>query len=96
MHSLISLLASSALGLLDLGVLALVTSRLGSGPTGPQAFWLVLAVLLKLALLAAGVAYITHQDWYERRAMIAGLLAPFAGFIFWQALRLQMRAQKRA
>jgi len=28
--------------------------------------------------------------------MIAGLLAPFALFILWQALRLQLRAQKRA
>jgi hypothetical protein len=96
MNALLSLLAASVLASFDLGVLAWMTSRLGAGLKGGQAVTLGLLVVLKLAILAAGVAWLAHQPWNDRRAMIAGLLAPFALFIVWQVLRLQMRAHKRA
>ncbi|HTB21758.1 MAG TPA: hypothetical protein VK914_03530 [bacterium] len=96
MNALISLLAASALAGFDLAVLAWMCSRLGAGPKGGQSVTLGLLVVLKLAILAAGVAWLAHQPWNDRRAMIAGLLAPFALFIAWQVLRLQSRAQKRA
>jgi hypothetical protein len=96
MNALISLMAGSVLALLDLAVLAWMTAQLGSGLKGPKAAGLGLAIVLKLGLLVAGVAWLARQPWNDRRAMIAGLLAPFALFIVWQALRLQFRAQKRA
>lgn len=96
MNALMSLLAASALAVLDLGLLALVASRLGTGIKGPKALGLGLAVVLKLALLAAGVAWLCSRPWNDRRAMVAGLLAPFALFVVWQALRLQLRSHKRA
>jgi hypothetical protein len=96
MNSLMSLMAGSTLALLDLAVLAWMTARLGNGLKGPKAAGLGLAIVLKLGLLVAGVAWLAKQPWNDRRAMVAGLLAPFALFILWQALRLQLRAQKRA
>jgi hypothetical protein len=96
MNALMSLMAGSALALLDLAVLAWMTSQLGSGLKGPKTAALGVAIVLKLGLLVAGVAWLARQPWNDRRAMIAGLLAPFALFILWQALRLQLRAQKRA
>jgi hypothetical protein len=96
MNALISLMAGSALALLDLAVLAWMTSQLGKSLNGSKAVGLGLAIVLKLGLLVAGVAWLARQPWNDRRAMIAGLLAPFALFILWQALRLQLRAQKRA
>jgi len=96
MHPLISFLGASLLTALDLGLLVLVSARIGSRPQSRQLLWLALAVALKLGLLFAGVAWLSHQAWNDRRAMIFGLLAPFALFIAWQALRLQLRAARRA
>lgn len=96
MDPLWTFMAASVLASADLGVLALATRRLGSRPSGAQTVILALGLLLKLALLFAGCVWIARQPWCERRALLAGLAAPFLLFIAWQALRLQMRAGKRA
>jgi len=96
MHPLITFLAASSLALMDLAVLAWLTSRLGAGPSGRQRVLLGLAVLLKLGVLVAGAAWLSSREWVDRRSMMMGLLAPFALFLAWQVLRLQIRAGRRA
>ena len=96
MNALLSFSAASALALLDLGALRLAVSRLGRRGAPGSGLGLALAVPLKLAVLALGLAWISRQPWYDRRAMIAGLLAPFALFIAWQALSPRLRAPRRA
>lgn len=96
MNPLVSFLAASGLAALDLGILALATRRLGAKPGKAELIALALGLFFKLALLVVGVAWLTKQGWIDKRAMLAGLLAPFVLFIVWQALRLQLRARKRA
>lgn len=96
MNALLTLFAASALGGLDLAVLALVAKRLGAGPGGPRPALLAATVLLKLALLFAGAAWLAAQTWCVRRALVAGLMAPFALFVLWQALRLRAAGRQRA
>lgn len=96
MNPLVSFLAASSLAALDLGILALATRRLGAKPGKAETLALGLGVILKLAVLVAGVAWLSKQVWIDKRAMLVGLLAPFVLFIVWQALRLQLRASKRA
>ena len=96
MNPLVSFLAASSLAALDLGILALATRRLGAKPGKAETTLLALGVIFKLALLVVGVAWLTKQPWIDKRALLAGLLAPFVLFIAWQALRLQLRAGKRA
>jgi len=95
MDPLLSFVTASLLAGADLGVLALATRGMGAQPNRAQTLFLALGLLLKLALLFAGCLWISHQDWCDRRAMLAGLAAPFVLFIAWQALRLQRRAGKR-
>ena len=96
MNPILSFVAASALAGLDLGILALATKKLGGAPSKAALAGLSLAVMLKLAVLVAGAAWMSRQPWNDKRAMLAGLLAPFLIFIAWQALRLQLRAGKRA
>lgn len=96
MHSLATFLASSMLAAADLGILVWATRRLGRRPKQAELLLLSLAVALKLALLVAGAAWISHQAWYQRPGLIAGLTAPFALFVLWQGLRLQVQRGKRA
>lgn len=92
MHSFLTFLASSALAGLDLWLLALATRRLGSRGAGLGVL-LAAALALKLAVLVLGAWWISRQPWYVRHALIAGLLAPFALFVLWQGLRLQVAAR---
>jgi hypothetical protein len=94
MNSLITLLASSGLAGADLLVLVLATQRLGRRPGGLQTWLLALAVMLKVAVLVLGAVWISRQPWYHRGALFAGLLAPFALFVLWQGLRLQLKRQR--
>ncbi len=96
MHSLATFLASSLLAAADLWLLALATKRLGrkAGPT--QTVLLGLAVALKLIVLVVGAVWISRQPWFDRKALVAGLMAPFALFVLWQGLRLQLGKGKRA
>lgn len=86
--------AGSVLAAADLGLLALFTRSLGRSASGLGL--LALMVMLKLALLALGVAWICRQPWNDRPAMLAGLILPFFLFIGWQALRLHLRARRGA
>ncbi len=92
----LSFVAASVLATADLGLLALATRRLGARPAPPQVLLLALGLMLKLALLFAGCRWIAAQPWYDRRGLLAGLVAPFLLFIAWQALRLQVGAKKNA
>lgn len=94
MHSLATFLASSSLAGIDLLILALAVQRLGRQPGGAQTPLLALAVALKLAVLLAGAIWISRQPWCDRRALFAGLLAPFALFVAWQGLQLQLKRQR--
>lgn len=95
-HSLMSFSAAAALVVLDLALLAFFTRRLGRAASGAGLGLLAVMVLLKLALLALGVAWLSRQPWNVRPAMAAGLLLPFALFIVWQAVRLNLAARRRA
>jgi hypothetical protein len=95
MDPVLSFVAASILATADLAVLALATLRLGAQANQAQTALLALGLLLKLALLFAGCVWIARQPWFDRRAMLAGLAAPFLLFIAWQALRLQLRNGKR-
>ncbi len=81
---------------MDLGILALATRRLGARPGWSETVALGLGLVFKLVLLVVGVSWLSKQPWIEKRAMLVGLVAPFVLFIAWQALRLQLRAGKRA
>lgn len=96
MHPLLSLLAASAVASLDLMLLAYTTARLGTSVDGAGGAAFGLLVVLKLGLLALGVGWLARQPWNDRRAMILGLLAPFALFVVWQAVRLQLRVRRQA
>jgi len=96
MYPLICFFASSALAVIVLAILAWFVSRLGSQPKRTELMLLFLAVIAKLGILLAGALWISHQVWYDRRALMVGLLAPFALFVAWQALRLHLRASRRA
>ena len=96
MDPLLSFMAASLLSAADLGVLALATRRLGAKPGAAQTLLLALGLMVKLALLFAGCRWISQQPWYDRRGLFVGLLAPFALFVAWQALRLRTRAGKGA
>jgi hypothetical protein len=89
---LISFLSAALLGAGDLGLLAWATSALGAQPSTAKLTLLSLGVLLKLALLALGFAWLTHQAWFLKAWGMGGLLAPFAFFLVWQLLQLQRRA----
>lgn len=91
MHSLATFLASSLLAGLDLLLLALATKKLGQKPGMALSAMLGLAVALKLAILVVGAVWISRQPWFHRPALIAGLMAPFALFVLWQGLRLQLK-----
>jgi hypothetical protein len=95
MDPVLSFVAASLLAAADLAVLALATRRLGAQPNQAQTALLALGLILKLALLFAGCVWMARQPWFDRRAMLAGLAAPFLLFIAWQALRLQLRNGKR-
>jgi hypothetical protein len=88
--SLSSFLAAFALAALDLIVLALAVQKLGQAKTKGLVL-LALAVMLKLAVLVAGVRWISLQPWFDRKAVLLGLLAPFFFFVLWQGLRLQLK-----
>jgi hypothetical protein len=92
----LSFVAAWVLATADLGLLALATRRLGARPAAPQVVLLALGLMLKLALLFVGCHWIAAQAWYDRRGLLAGLVAPFLLFIAWQALRLQVGAKKSA
>jgi hypothetical protein len=47
-----------------------------------------------VAVLVLGAVWISRQPWYHRGALFAGLLAPFALFVLWQGLRLQLKRQR--
>ena len=89
---LFSFLSAALLGAADLGVLAWAVSALGSKPGNLKLTLLSLGILIKLAVLALGFAWLTHQDWFLKRWGMGGLLAPFALFLLWQLLQLQRRA----
>lgn len=89
-----SFLAAAALAGADLGLLALFTRRLGRSSASMGL--LAALVALKLGLLALGAVWLSRQPWNDRKAMLAGLIAPFAVFIVWQALGLLLRARRRA
>jgi hypothetical protein len=87
--SLTSFLAAFALAAVDLAVLALAVQKLGQAKTKGLVL-LALAVMLKLAVLVAGVRWISLQPWFDRKAVLLGLLAPFFFFVLWHGLRLQL------
>jgi hypothetical protein len=89
---LLSLLSAALLGAADLGILAWATSALGARPSTAKLALLSLGVLLKLALLALGFAWLVRQAWFIKVWGMGGLLAPFALFLVWQLLQLQRRA----
>ncbi len=90
----VSLLCGAALAAADLAVLALFTRRLGASSAGPSTGGLALMLALKLALLAAGAAWLSRRAWIDRTALAAGLIFPFAGFLGWQAWGLILRARR--
>jgi len=94
MDPLFSFVAASVLSTADLALLALATRRLGAHPGRTQALLLGLGLMGKLALLFLGCRWIAAQPWYDRRGLIVGLVAPFALFIAWQALRLQTQSKR--
>jgi hypothetical protein len=93
--SLTSFFAAFVLAALDLAVLALAVQKLGQAK-GKGLVLLALAVMLKLAILVAGLHWISLQPWFERKALLLGLLAPFFFFVLWQGLRLQLRHGQQA
>lgn len=86
---MLTFLAASSLSALDLGLLAWSIHRLGQRPKTAELALLALAIGLKLALLVGGALWISHQSWYQRNGLVAGLMAPFALFVLWQALRMR-------
>ena len=88
--SLTSFLAAFVLAAADLTVLALAVAKLGQAKTKGLVL-LAVAVMLKLAVLVAGVLWISLQHWFDRKAVLLGLLAPFFFFVLWHGLRLQLR-----
>jgi hypothetical protein len=88
--SLTSFLAAFALAAADLAVLALAVQKLGQARSKGLVL-LALAVMLKLAVLVAGVRWISQQAWFDRKGVLLGLLAPFFFFVLWHGLRLQLR-----
>lgn len=96
MSSLGTFLAAFALAGLDLLVLALAVKKLGQRSSKAVLLLLGLLVALKLGLLVLGVAWMSRQPWFERKALLVGLLVPFALFALWQAIQLQRQRDKRA
>ncbi len=83
---LFSFLSTFALGAADLGLLAWAAASLGAQPLGTKLILLALGLVLKLAVLVAGFAWLNHQAWFLRPWGIGGVLTPFALFIVWQVL----------
>ena len=95
MSSLLTFVLASLLAGLDLFLLALATKRLGRGGS-KETVLLALGVAIKMAILVAGAVWISRQPWYDRKALLAGLVAPFLLFIAWQGLQLQLRHGRRS
>lgn len=93
---LLSFLSASLLALADLGLLWAGTRSLGARPPKSLLALLTLGVVFKLALLAGGFWWLNRQPWFAKPWGMAGLLAPFALFVAWQALALQLRHGRRA
>jgi hypothetical protein len=96
MQSLSTFMLASLLAGVDLALLALATRRLGKKDGKRLSLWLGAAVALKMILLVAGAVWISRQAWCDRRALLVGLVAPFALFVAWQGLKLQLRYGRRA
>ncbi|MGH7442111.1 MAG: hypothetical protein ACREKE_05490 [bacterium] len=92
--SLLSFALAAVLVSADLALLVVFARRLGRA-AGSGLGLLVLMEMLKLGLLVLGAAWLARQPWNDRRAMIAGLLLPFALFIAWQALSLNLSTRRR-
>jgi hypothetical protein len=95
MSSLLTFVVASLLAGADLWLLAQATRRLGNGAGRRETLLLALGVALKMAVLVGGVFLISRQPWYDRRALLVGLVAPFTLFIAWQGLRLQLSHGRR-
>jgi len=87
-----SFLSAALLAGVDLGILAWATMSLGARPSSAKMTLLGALVILKLAILAGGFAWMNRQAWFIKSWGMGGLLAPFALFVLWQLFQLQRRA----
>ena len=90
--TLLSFFSAAILAAGDLALLAWATSTLGAKPSQLKLVVLSAGVLLKLAILAGGFAWLSRQSWFIKTWGMGGLLAPFALFVLWQLFQLQRRA----
>ena len=93
---LLSLGAAAGLALADLGILWLATRAIGRTPSRAALALLSVGVVAKLGLLAGGFWWLARQPWFAKPWGMAGLVAPFAVFVAWQAVALQLRHSRRA
>jgi hypothetical protein len=96
MNSLISFMAAALLATLDLGVLAWATKSLGTKTSSIKLALMALAVMLKFVVLVGALFLLGRQDWCDKRALLAGMVAPVTVFVIWQFVKLQSRAKSGA
>lgn len=96
MTTLTSFTLATILASTNLGILAMATRGLGAKHETWKTMALALAVALKLGLLVGGTVWLAKQPGVSKKALMVGLLAPFALFVMYQGLKLQTQFGRRS